>query len=108
MEEVGAKRREFGDSIWLWLLLGLYAEQSEADWWPVCGGGEISDERIGIYLDISAARAKRWRVRLERIGMIRTEMVRPLNRKFWVRNYDKAEQQKTLEQISLPASKLVH
>lgn len=106
--EIGARRRAIGDAIWLLAVFGLYAEQSEADWWLVGGGDEISDERIGVYLDISAARAKKWRVRLEKLGLIRTEMIRPLQRKFWLRNPDKMEQATALEKTLLPMSRLVH
>ena len=107
--ELGARRREISGAIWLWTLLGMHAQGSnEEDWWVVCGGGEISDERIGVYLDVSAAQAKKWRLRLERLGMIRREKTRPLNWKFWIRNPDRFDQQQSPEKAPLPISRLVH
>lgn len=106
--EIGARRRAIGDAIWLWVLLGQYATESNEDWWLVGGGEQISDERLAVYLDVSAAIAKKWRKRLEGLGMIRTEMIRPLQRKFWLRNPDKMEQATALEKTLLPMSKLVH
>jgi hypothetical protein len=108
MEEIGAKRRAIRGAVWLWILLGVNAEQSEAEWWPVCAGGAISDERIAVNLDVSAAKAKKWRVRLEHLGMIRTEMVRPLNWKIWILNAERADAQKAPQTIPSPLSNLVH
>jgi hypothetical protein len=104
--ELGQRRREVGEAIWLWTLLGMYSQESAEEWWVVCSGGEISDERLGVYLDVSAALAKKWRVKLERLGMIRTEMVRRLNRKFWIRALDQADRQQVLPPV--PVSQLVH
>jgi len=106
--ELGERRREIGDAIWLWTLLCVYSQESTEEWWTVCSGGEISDERLGVYLDVSADLAKKWRVKLERLGMIRTELVRPLNRKFWIKNPGTFDRQQTVENLPLPISRLVH
>lgn len=110
MEEAGRIRRALGDAIWLWIACGMHTDQSnvEADWWLVADGGEISDERIGVYLDVSAPRAKKWRVRLERFGMLRTEMLRPSQRRSWMRNPAKLEEPTTLAKAPLQLSRMVH
>src|SRR5579859_660428 len=106
--EIGARRRQVRGAIWLWVQLAMYATETEDDWWVVASGEQISDERLGVYLDVSAARVKKWRERLEQLGLIRTEQVRPLNWKFWVMNPNKVEHQQTVDRAALTISKLVH
>jgi hypothetical protein len=106
--EIGARRRQVRGAIWLWVQLAMYAPETEDEWWLVANGDQISDERLGVYLDVSAARAKKWRERLQQLELIRTEPVRPLNWKFWVRNPDKVDQQQTVDRAAMTISKLVH
>ncbi len=78
-------KQQVGDAIWLLLLLALYAEQSEGSWWPVRREGEfISDARLAVFLGESEATAKKHRKRLEREGLIKTELTEMhLHRRFW-------------------------
>lgn len=84
--ELAKHRRIMGESMWLWLLLVYYSEQSIAEWWSVSSAGLITDEQLGFNLEVSAATAKKWRKRLEAAAMIRTELVQPGRRKIWVFN----------------------
>ena len=108
MEEIGGRRRVIRGALWLWCLFGLHAEQSEAEWWPVAGGAEISDERIAVLLDVSATRARKWRVRLEQLGMLRSELTRPRTRRFWIFNVDGQDAQRPPQTIPSPLSNLVN
>jgi hypothetical protein len=109
MIEIGARRRLLGESLWLYCLLMLSATTQEATdpWWPVCGGAPISDERIAVFLDVGAATARKWRRRLEKDGLIRSEPSTPLHRRIWVANVNPVETQKALQE-QLPLSNLVH
>jgi len=100
MEEIGKIRGQLGDSVWLWLLLCRFADLAgDAEWLPVYGGGEVSDGRLGVYLNVAESTARKWRVRLERVGWIRSEAASHLHRKLWVRNLDQAEQEKSLREM---------
>jgi DNA-binding MarR family transcriptional regulator len=103
-------KTQVGEAIWLLLLLALYAEQSEGQWWPVRREGEfISDARLAVFLGESEATAKKHRRRLEKEGLIRTEPTEMhLHRRFWVREFDTAMQEQALEKLPIPASNLVH
>jgi hypothetical protein len=72
------------DALWLWLWLWVYTKPVNAEWQPVSGGFAISDAQIAFNLDVSVETVRRWRRRLERLGFIRTELVRPRCRKFWL------------------------
>jgi len=102
MEEIGPRRRAIRSAIWLWVLLATHAQQSDAEWWPVCDGVELSDERVAVFLDVSAARAKKWRLRLEGLKMIRTEFTRARSYRVWIMNVDRIDAQKTAQPIPSP------
>jgi hypothetical protein len=108
VEEIGTRRRAIKSALWLWFLFGVYAEQSEAEWWPVAGGEEFTDEKIGILLDVKAAKAKKWRQRLELHGMLRSELTKSRTRRFWFYNPDSANAQKVSQKIPSPFSNMVN
>jgi hypothetical protein len=72
------------DAVWLWLWLWTYTKPLNAEWQPVSDGLAISDVQIAWNLDVSVETVRRWRRRLERFGFIRTELVRPRHRRFWL------------------------
>ena len=109
MKEIGPQRRKLGDAIWLYVLLMLYTSKADGSWWPVCDAAPISDERLAVFLDVSAATARRWRLLLTKEGLIRTEVAGGAARhfRFWLA-YDPLEPQKSLPGIELPLGGLVH
>jgi hypothetical protein len=104
VEEICKIRQQLGDAIWLWLLLCRHADMAtEGEWFPIYSGGEVSDARIAVYLNIAESTARAWRVRLEKIGWIKSEAATlHLHRKLWVRNLDREEQEKSLREMPLP------
>lgn len=72
------------DAVWLWAWLLSYTKLVNAEWQPVSDGFAISDVQIAWNLDVSVETVRRWRRRLERLGFIRTELVKPRCRKFWL------------------------
>lgn len=109
MEEIERIRRQLGDAVWLWLLLCRWSDlMAEGEWFPVYNGGEVSDARIAVYLNVAESTARKWRVRLERAGWIKSEAAAHLHRKLWVRNLDRAEQEKSSREMPLPMPGLVN
>jgi hypothetical protein len=75
------RRLELGSSIWLWFQLSMRANLVlEKRWCAV--DGVYTDEDLAIMLGSSAATARRWRMRLEKAGLIRTFRVGPRQRRF--------------------------
>jgi predicted DNA-binding transcriptional regulator len=72
------------DALWLWAWLLSHTKLVNVEWQPVADGFAITDEQIAWNLDVSADTVRRWRRRLERLGFIRTELVRPRHRRFWL------------------------
>jgi hypothetical protein len=72
------------DAVWLWLWLWTYTKPFNAQWQPVSDGLPISDAQIAFNLDVGVETVRNWRKRLERLGFIRTELVRPRHRHFWL------------------------
>ena len=109
MIEIGPRRRMLGESLWLYclLMLSTSAQPPDVPWWPVCDGAPVSDERIAVFLDVTAGTARKWRLRLEKAGLIRSEPLTPLHRRFWVANADPMDSRKALGE-QLPLSKLVN
>jgi len=109
MNEIGPRRRALGESIWLYCLLVLSTTAQEANepWWSVCDGAPISDGRLAVFLDVTESTAKKWRLRLEKDGLVRSEPLMPLHRRLWVANVNPVEIQKALRE-QLPQSKVVH
>ena len=91
-------REALGEGIWLWHLLNTGAKVSNELWWDV-GDEAFADEDLAVSLRIAAATARRWRVKLEATGLIRSFPVGRHTRKIQVRflNY-------TEPQDSVPAA----
>jgi hypothetical protein len=78
-------RAEVGQAVWLFWNLYVFAAQSPEKWWSVHGGA-YSDEGVAASLDVSTATARRWRVKLEQAGLIRTFPVTRRRRRFEILN----------------------
>jgi hypothetical protein len=72
------------NAIWLWLWLWTHAKPSDGAWEPVSDGMPISDAQIAVSLDVGVETVRRWRQRLEGLGFIRSKIVRPRHRRFWI------------------------
>jgi hypothetical protein len=72
------------DALWLWFYLWTYAKPSGTEWQPCFDGSPISDAQIAFNLDVSAETVRKWRLRLERLGFIRTDVARPRYRRYWL------------------------
>jgi hypothetical protein len=72
------------DALWLWAWLLSYTKLVNAEWQPVADGNAIPDSQIAWNLDVSVETVRRWRRRLERLGFIRTQVVRPRHRRYWM------------------------
>jgi len=77
-------RAEVRDALWLWTWLLSYTKNVDADWQPVADGIAIPDAQIAWNLDVSVETVRRWRRRLERLAFIRTQIVRPRYRQYWM------------------------
>jgi hypothetical protein len=62
------------DALWLWFYLWTHAKPSGTEWQPCFDGSPISDAQIAFNLDVSAETVRKWRLRLERLGFIRTDV----------------------------------
>jgi hypothetical protein len=72
------------DAVWLWLWLWTHTKPlNNAAWQPVSDGSPISDVQIAFNLDVGVETVRRWRQRLEGLGFVRSEIVRPRYRRFW-------------------------
>jgi hypothetical protein len=71
-------------AVWLWLYLWTYAKPSDGAWESVSDGSPISDAQIAVALDVGVETVRRWRQRLEGLGFIRSKIVRPRHRRFWI------------------------
>jgi Helix-turn-helix domain len=70
------------DALWLWFYLWTYAKPSTTEWQPCFDSLPISDAQIAFNLDVSVETVRKWRSRLEKLGFIRTEVVRPRYRRY--------------------------
>ena len=82
-----ALRPKIREAIYLWLFLGTYAADTGEQWLLVAGGNGISDEELAMRLEIPAGTARKWRLKLESVGAIRTVQVGPRHRRFEVFNF---------------------
>lgn len=86
LPEILGNRDAVGSSVWLWLYLSNYTDLANQRWQTVLSGGVVTDEQIAFHLDVSAGQIRRWRRRLENLGYIKTELVSPRHRRFWLSN----------------------
>lgn len=85
LEDFSIHRREIREAIWLWQLLHACVSVATADqWWPVSNGAGHSDESLSVQLDIPSATARKWRMRLEKFGFVRSTKVGPRKRRLEV------------------------
>jgi len=85
------RAREIGPAVWLFLLYQNNAEYSaDPVWAPVGEGSAVTDVHVASVLKSSASTAVRWRRRLERISVIKTQACRGGGFKIWLRNSDAA------------------
>lgn len=81
--------RPMGPAVWLFLLYQNNAESSgDPVWAPVGGGNAVTDVHVASVLKISASTAVRWRRRLERVFVIKTQACRGGGFKVWLRHSD--------------------
>jgi hypothetical protein len=95
-----SNQAEVRDGVWLWLLFlanSANLNQSPDSWVPVANGLPLQDEALAVQLRVSARVVRRWRMRLERLGYIRSEVVYPRHRRFWVLNMDPKTEQTPLQ-----------
>jgi len=91
MKALTEYRTEIREAFWLWWLLSVYTVPSAERWWRVndgSGDGAYSDENIASALDVPVATARRWRMKLETAGLIRTFLVARRKRRFEMLNLD--------------------
>jgi len=78
-----------GPAVWLFLLYQNNAEYAgDPVWSPVVEGNAVTDAHVASVLKISASTAVRWRRRLERVSVIRTQACRGGGFKIWLRHSD--------------------
>jgi len=82
-----ALRPKIREAVYLWLFLSAYAADTGEQWLVVASGNGISDEEIGMRLEIPADTARNWRRKLEVVGAIRTAAVGQRTRRFELFNF---------------------
>jgi len=88
------RAREIGPAVWLFLLYQNNAELSgDSTWAPVVEARAVMDAEAASLLKVSASTAIRWRRRLERISMIKTQACRGGGFKIWLRHSDEPSTQ---------------
>lgn len=92
MKSIFDYRAQIREAFWLWWLLSIHTAPSAEQWWR-SGDGAYSDENIASALDVPVATARRWRLRLEKAGLIRTFLVTPRKRRFEMLNLSFPNQQ---------------
>jgi hypothetical protein len=73
-----ANFNEVRSALWLWFLLVTSAQRlsdTTEEWVPVASGIPFQDEFLASQLSVSVAMLRRWRLRLEGLGRVRTEFV---------------------------------
>jgi hypothetical protein len=81
--------RTMGPAVWLFLLYQNNAEYADDPVWvPVGEGCAVTDVHVASVLKISASTAVRWRRRLERVSVIKTQACRGGGFKIWLRHSD--------------------
>lgn len=73
-------------ALFLWHYLSNYTPAVATEWQPVGSGFAFSDEYLGAHLDVAAATVRRWRMRLETLGYLKSEVIGPRRRRFWLLN----------------------
>jgi hypothetical protein len=82
-----ALRPKIREAVYLWLFLSTQVADTGEQWLLVANGNGISDEELGMRLEIPAATARTWRLKLEAAGAIRTAPVSARTRRFELFNF---------------------
>jgi len=101
-----ARHHSVGSALWLYEYLRDNTKPIDAEWQPVADGIWITDEQLAYRLDVGVATIKRWRKRLEALGYVYSELVRPRYRKLWLANPNATRREQTL--LAAPATGLVN
>ncbi len=81
--------RTIGPAIWLFLLYQVNAELcGDLTWAMVVKENAVADAEAARLLKVSVHTVTRWRRRLEKVSMIKTETFRRGGFKIWVRHSD--------------------
>jgi len=82
-----ALRPKIREAVYLWLFLSTHVADSGEQWLLVANGNGISDEELGMRLEIPGSTARTWRLKLEAAGAIRTAPVSARTRRFELFNF---------------------
>jgi hypothetical protein len=104
LTDIFLHRPSLGTALWLYEYLAWNTQLTENPWIPVAGGVAFTDEYLAYRLDVTAATIGRWRKRLERLGYVRTQLVRPRYRKMWLPNLHMSNRQQTLMETPVNAA----
>ncbi len=87
-------------------MLHSYAEAAvpEKEWRSIASGTPISDAALAAGLDVPEKTARRWRMSLESVGLLRCALVQPRRRKMELLNLDYS----TEPQATAPARGLLN
>ena len=99
-----ANRPAVGSALWLYEYLAWNTQLTEDSWIPVADGVAFTDEYLGYRLDVTATTVGRWRKLLEKLGYVRTQLVRPRYRKMWLPNMQTPTRQQTLIETPVNAA----
>jgi hypothetical protein len=97
-------RPSLGTAPWLYEYLAWNTQPTDDPWIPVAGGAAFTDEYLAYRLDVTATTIGRWRKLLERLGYVRTLLVRPRYRRMWLPNLHTAGRQQTLMETPVNAA----
>jgi len=87
------RAREIGPAVWLFLLYQVNADYHGDPTWALVGqGNKIMDAEEAGLTRVSVYTVTRWRRRLERVSMVKTEACRGGGFKIWVRHSDTPSQ----------------
>lgn len=101
-----ARHHSVGSALWLYEYLRDNTKLIDAEWMPVGDGIEITDTQLGYRIDVSEGTARRWRVRLEKLGYLYSERTRARYRRLWLANPNAPRREQTL--LAAPATGLVN
>jgi hypothetical protein len=102
LPDILSNRRQVGPALYLWEYLVCQTRLVDEPWMLCAAGVCVTDERHGFLLDVGAATIRSWRKTLERLGYVRSELVSPRYRKFWLANAYASKRNETLLEAAVP------
>jgi hypothetical protein len=93
-----SNHRVVGPALVLHQYLAAHTTPGDEPWLPVSGGMWVTTEQLAYRLDTTAPTIEKWRKRLERLGYLCSEKVRPRFRKYWIRNENARPREQSLLQ----------